>query len=475
MLQKQMLTTAIRDTGKAAGKSASTLRYCVGLLLIGCACSVAGIAQAQVATGPGGMPVAAQTPRAQGTTFDVTEGIGETDNVFQTPSDHQSQTLEMTGLDFGLVRTGSLLNADLQGNFSYVDYLQGAYDPQFFGRFDGLSSVSLLSDHLKWTLQDDYGDAQVDPFTPVTPGNLERINVVMTGPDFTVRPAANTTVQVGARYAYASYQVSPLDGYRTIESASITRDLSGASNVALLADFAQLRYSNTLVNTDYDRTRAYLQYSIAGARTQIQVQAGEAQANDSGGWIHTPIGEFKLTRTLSSLATLTFIASRQLTDTASSFGNLRGGAGGGIAVGTAATNSGDYLANSVSTGMSLGGLRTKVALTASWERDTYTVDATQNVTLGDLELRVSRTLSELITADVFGAVRQTRYFDQDFDETDYSIGAEATVTAGRTLSFAIRYLHDFRSTSGGGYGYAENEAMVRVIWQPLLRQSVRNQ
>src|SRR6202034_3357770 len=95
------------------------------------------------------------TGRSQSLTLGVSLGIGETDNVAQTPTDARAQTMQLTGIDFGWIRTGSALDANVIGDFNYLDYVQGAYPSQLLGRFDGLSSLSLLDDHLQWYLQDD--------------------------------------------------------------------------------------------------------------------------------------------------------------------------------------------------------------------------------------------------------------------------------------------------------------------------------
>src|SRR5580692_8216998 len=47
---------------------------------------------------PGGSPTETRTDALA---LGVTEGIGETDNVFLTPNDKQSQTLSNTEIDFG--------------------------------------------------------------------------------------------------------------------------------------------------------------------------------------------------------------------------------------------------------------------------------------------------------------------------------------------------------------------------------------
>jgi hypothetical protein len=109
-------------------------------------------------------------------TYGVDAGVAETDNVTLVPANKVTQTIGVTDLDFGYFQRSSRLDADAKGDFSYLDYLQGAYHNQVLGRFDGDATLALIQDRLTWALQEDYGQAALDPFTPVTPTNIESIN-----------------------------------------------------------------------------------------------------------------------------------------------------------------------------------------------------------------------------------------------------------------------------------------------------------
>src|SRR5579864_7227836 len=114
--------------------------------------------------------------------YGVDAGVGETDNV-NLSSDKTSQTLAVADVDFSLQEQRRLFDVNATGAFSYLDFLQGAYSPELIGRFDGLARFALIPERLIWVLQDDFGQAQIDPFASVTPTNRENINYLSTGPD----------------------------------------------------------------------------------------------------------------------------------------------------------------------------------------------------------------------------------------------------------------------------------------------------
>lgn len=399
--------------------------------------------------------------------FGATVGLGETDNVTDASTDRRSQTLSLAGIDFGWLRTGSALNANVVGNFDYLDYLEHAYSSELLARFDGVTSWSLFSGRLKWNLQDDFGEGQLDPYAPATPTNLEKINVVATGPDVTLRPLEDTIVQLGARYARTTYETSPFDGFRLSENVLFEQLLSANSNAAIGADVEQLRFDNTVVNSDYDRSRFYFRYDITGARTHITATVGEAQSNDGGSWVSTPLALFELSHQLSQQTVLDITGGRELTDVSDTFGNLRSGAAGGIPVAGTALSSGDYLRNYITANLQLTGRRTTVGLSANWERDTYTVDSAFDETFGNIQLHLDRQLSSRLTAGVFGMLTQSRYFEQNAEVNGRIIGTNVAWQATRTLSVQGRYAHDFQSTSPADFGFSTNTIFVTMTYRPI--------
>lgn len=414
------------------------------------------------------VPPSPSSARSQTFTLGLTAGMGETDNVAQTPSDRRSQTLALAGIDFGWIRTGSAFDANVVGNFDYLDYLQGAYGSELLGRFDGLTNLSLFDDHLKWYLQDDFGEGELNAFAPATPTNLEHVNFFMTGPEVTVHPLSDTEFQFGARYAVATYETSPLNGTRATENVLLQQSLSEGSNVALGAEMEELRFDNTVVNSNYDRSRFYLRYSISGARTQITTALGENQTDDGGGWVAAPMVQFDLTHHFTPQTQFILNAGHEFTDAADTFSDLRTGAAGGIVVAPVALTSEDYQRTYAGAGLQVNGLRTTIGATAYWERDTYAIDDVFNVTRGTLELRATRQVTRTVSGELFGALTQSRYFEQGGEINTRTIGADVTWRASRTLEVEGRYSHNFQSTSGaGGYGYTANTIFLTLTYRPL--------
>lgn len=421
----------------------------------------------ETATGLGPEP-------AELTRYGIAAGMGETDNVNLSSTNPKSQTLAAADLDFDLRRSGSHLDASALGNFTDLYYLQGAYSNQVLGRFDGLATAKLWSDRLKWMVGDDYGEAQTDPLAAITPVNLERVNVFSTGPELTLRPSYSTFIDLAARYSQVSYQRSPFDGHNLVGSAEFGRQLSPLSRLSLVVQAEELRFSNTTINTDYDRREAYGRYFIQGARTSIDAQLGATQANEvAARWKSSPLARLLLTRRVSPFSILTLAGGREYTDTGSSFGSLRSGAGGGIVVAPVSQSTGNYLRNYGSAGWQFLRLRTTLGLTGTWERDTYDLESALDVTRADIGLNLGRSFTPKLSGVVSGTADRNDYRIQGFTTTFGTLGAGLIYRPGRWFIVYARYDHTFGRNSGvsgtpllGRLAYDENRVFVMIGYRP---------
>ena len=432
--------------------------------------------------------------------YGVDAGLGETDNIGLAPKNGVSQTIAAVDVDFDVKHQSRRLDVDAKGDFSYLNYLQGAFDSQVVGRFDGVAHVALIPQRLTWVFQDDFGQAALDPFVPTTPANLENVNYFTTGPDLHLRVGGTGFVDLGARYARAQYATNPFNSNRYVGTVAAGLQLSARSSVSLNAAFERVLFENTVVNGDFDHTKAYARYEIEGARTSLSVELGatkitqDASAGtsiivlDPDGVPRTvtvtipqnaysttgPLARIALTRKLSTAASLTLSGGRELTDAGSSFGGIQGGAIGGVGAAPSFQTSSSYTSSFASVGWNYKRNRTSVGVSARWDRDVYPAQPQFDLRRGGVEFRVARKLSRALTAQVIGRYGKSDYFNAapatlqggspKFD--DALIGAAVVWRHGRALEVKLRAEHSSRNTTGADTGYRENRIFVMVGYRP---------
>jgi hypothetical protein len=462
---------AIRVMGRRMTRGPAYSRCCALVLLAACAgargaasVETAPSSPALLAGGEVNVPtLAPPTPTSQLT---LSAGVGETDNVYLTAPPTQSQTMGMLGLDFDLLRQGTVLDVDTKGDFEYFDYLQHAYGEELYGRFDGLASLQIVPDNFKWVAEDYFGQAQVDPFEPLTPLNVQYVNVFSTGPDFRVRLGDTGFAQMDLRYATTHYQTSPLSGDRELANLSVGDQLSPVSSVSLNVDEQRLRFDDTSVNTDYDRRESYARYQLTGARTGIELELGATQTNQTERWVSAPLAKLSLRRLVSRSLTLTLTLGHQLTDASDSFRNLKSGATGGIVISPAIGTTESYLSNYGSAELLFERDRTRFALSGRYERDTYAESTPLDLTDSAVEAFVQRLMTPIWTLQLQGSWRRFDYFNGGYAETNWPVGAALILTPGRHVDVKLSADHILHEVSGRGFDYTENRVLLVVEYRP---------
>jgi hypothetical protein len=409
-------------------------------------------------------------------TYGADLGVAESDNVTLVSTNKVSQTMAVADADFDYKKISRRLDVDAKGNFTYLDYLQGAYGSQLIGRFDGIAHLAIIPERVVWVLQEDFGQAALDPFTPVTPTNLENVNYISTGPDFALRFGANSYVNATARYARAQYATSPFNSNRLLGTLAWGLQLSGRSSISLNGDTERVMFANTVLNSDFDRSSGFARYEVHGARTDLSADLGATSIRQNGTSTSGGLARVELARKLSTAAKLTISIGRDLTDASTSFSNLQSGATGVVGTAPAAQTSNNYTSNYASAGWQYQRNRTTLSLSGRWEKDLYGGQPLLDYTRSGAEFRAERRLTRALTAEVLGRYYKTDYVHglgvsqigtPSFD--DESVAAALTWRHGRGLEVKLRCEHSSRMTTGI-YAYRENRAILTVGYRPSTRR-----
>lgn len=453
--------------------------------------------------GPTGLP----TGRTPLLSYGADVGLGETDNVFLSPTDKVSQTIATTDVDFVVNQPGRLLDVRAVGAFSDLAYLEGAYGNEFIGRFDGQVKYALVPERLIWVLRDDFAQATLDAFTPVTPNNLQDVNYVSTGPDLDLRLGGTGFLKATARYANAYYQTSPFDSNRFLATLAAGLQLSARSTVSLNGAGERVLFQNTTVNNDFDRYSVFARYEVQGARTSFALDLGGTRVEQKGdatgvttvtepgtptvtepstpitviaatGPPHDttttePLGRLELGRTLSPSMRLTFTAGRELTDASSSFTTQQAGSIGTVNYAPTPLTSDVYTSTYATGGWQYVRYRTTIDITGRWERDRYPGASEFDLTTESVRVGVKRRLTSAFSAEVIGQWYKTDYPNIALDpllgspESDTKlIGAVLAWRQGRWLQVSLRYDHSSYSVSQGADAYSENRVFLLVGYRP---------
>jgi hypothetical protein len=468
------------------------------LILLCLALSMSRAGWAQSTTDIWGNPVLSPAPIVQQPeyAYGVALGVGETDNVARTPTNKTSQTMAIANVDLNVNHESRLFDVNAAGNLSYVDYLQGAFSPELLGRFDGAANATLIPGHLTWTVRDDFGQTGVDPYTPVTPGNIEHINYFTTGPELKLRFGAVNFLDVNLRYGRADFQTSPYDNNRALGSIAVGRDVSAGGSISLDATSERVMFTNTDINGDFTLTSLYGRYEFQGARTGFVGELGASKVDQSAanlasgvpvtgalgapqilpqpGGSHTGgLLKLQVTRRLSASNSLNFSGGQVLTDPASSFSAQ----GVGAIVNSPTTpgylSSGVYRDTYATAGWLFQHNRTTIGLTGRWEKDVYFGLPTLDSVAPSAQLNLQRQMTRRLTWELWTNWNRIHYPNavlgqQITGSTEYDnigVGSSVNWRLGRAFELRLRAEHN-SYTANGNTGYRENRAFLTIGYRP---------
>jgi len=179
--------------------------------------------------------------------YGVDVGVGASDNIGLVASNPRSEIIGEAGLDFNVQRVNTRLNVNATGDFAFLDYLHHTYPNQTIGRFDGLASFGVIPERLVWVLQDDFGQAQLDPFAAVSPANLQNINYLQTGPDLTLHLSSAAFLMLSARDSQLEISINRRDGVSVPVRLSLATFTEGYATL-LVTDMRPMQWPSIAVD-----------------------------------------------------------------------------------------------------------------------------------------------------------------------------------------------------------------------------------
>jgi len=360
-------------------------------------------------------------------------GLGSTNNIDRAPSG-RDETIASVGLRFSMVEQRRLLDLDVVGDFSWLDYLDDTFDSELVGAATGRARMQLLEDRIHWSIEDSFGQTRRDLFTPPSTNNRENINYFATGPDLRFPLGRATDILLWGRYGRVDYEFTPADTTRFSAGTSLERRVANAARVSIDVGTEQIEPDSSTTQSSYERNAAFLRYAVEGSRTTIVLDAGFNEIrgggfDDSGAMLH-----LQFIRSIGSRSRWTLGLGRELTDAGSTLRPVAGQIPSlVVATGSLSQNVLPFERHYVETDWTISGRVTSLSIRGTWGDENYEQGGTldrQRVSLG---LSLTRQLSARLSGNV-GATYERNEFEDPFGENN-ALNAEAglTWTLGRRL------------------------------------------
>jgi hypothetical protein len=205
-------------------------------------------------------------------------GLVYTDNA-SFGANGSGDTLAELGLIGNAAQSSSLFDYHVDSDIALVKYLHGSYRTEPTGYFDGGMQLKLVPELFSWLARETYTQLQIDPYSPVTPDNLENVNYLTTGPRFMLHPTLRTAATLDLEYSYMdSASQSPLyvniTNHRYGADLKIERAFSSASSLYLKGKYEKVFFNDQVDNHNFSLGEGVLGYHLQDARTDVNLSGG---------------------------------------------------------------------------------------------------------------------------------------------------------------------------------------------------------
>jgi hypothetical protein len=393
-------------------------------------------------------------------TYEVEAGVGHSDNITRVTTDEVDETLATIGANVDWTESTRRLDADVLVDLDYVEYLDDTYEGEVVGTADANLIFGIVPERFTWQVQDSFGQAQSDPFSPVTPENSENVNYFTTGPDLLLNLGTQNSMRLFGRYSTTNYEVTDLDGERTGGGVSLIRELSGASRLSLNATLEESEFDNP-ASTGYETRSLFGSYDFTGGRTTLAAQVGYSwieldDGTESGG----ELIQLSVTREVSNSSSLVFEVGTQLSDSGSELRDISSGGGREQILAT----SDPYENRNVSLTWNFSRNRTGISLGAAYEDNEYEVQTDYDRARVSYHGSYSRQLRPTLTFRLVGSYSEDEYdlSGVKFDDTQAS--ASLTWNLSRHLGLRASLEHFSRGSTLPDGDVDERRAYLTLTW-----------
>lgn len=404
--------------------------------------------------------------------FDYSYLFGSThsDNVERSSTDPQEDTTLEVGLRLDYTREQGRFNAKVGVDLRYAHFLDDSFDDESYGGMDATLAYWFIPERFSWNVEQNFGQALIDPRDVENPDNRQTVNFFSTGPDVIVPLGERTDLSVSGRWSDAHFGDTPGSNQRIDGTIGLVRHINEVSTVSVNAFAERVDFEDDFSDGGYDRQSAFVGYRNRGSRTSLDARAGYTVLHDHGEEIDGPLFDVTVSRQLSQRSSLTLAAGTNLTDSAEAFRRDQGVLGLGSDTQNVVISSDPYQSDFASLTWTADGTRNTFSLVGSWRHEDHEVEVDLNRQYLGATVDYSRRMRPTLSLGVQGGYTKEQYDNSDVEFDEWFVGTSLDWQFSRVTS--VRFGYGYYEGSGdtllgeGTRDYTENRLTLFFTYSP---------
>ncbi len=403
-------------------------------------------------------------------------GIGNSDNITREPDTRLDTPLD-TAIDETFYNAGLTLlfeqqsarsDVDVRGSLFYVDYKDGTFDSETLPALDASAIFRITEQSFRWFILGNIGQQSIDPFEPVTPGNLENISYITTGPSVVIPVGSRFSINADAWYSDIRYEEQPQDNNRTGAQLAFVRQINPNRSFSLNVRGERTDFDESDFFPRIERYDAFLNFATEGSRNELNIDVGWNTTERSGIKTEEPLFNLEWQRQISSASNFALAAGTRILDAAD---NFRGNQGNSADIGDTQIQQPTpepFRENYARSSIEFSSARTSTTAGFGWSEEGYDQRPEFDRQVQRAMLNVTRRLGNSWEFRVFGEFNQFDYDVLQRQDDELRLGASLTWQQLRTLEIELRFERFDRDSTDMASIYTENRAYLGFRYIPSL-------
>ena len=412
----------------------------------------------------------AQGQRQTTYALDLNAGVDYSDNITRVLASGEEieETVGSLGLTLMLDHDGRRVTSNLAADLAWLHYFDDTFDDEVVGYFDGDLVIDIVPERIQWFFQESFGQIRTDPLSADTADNREYTNFFTTGPDFILGLGGPNFLRLSGRYSDNTYEDLSFDSRRYGGTVTLGRRMTDATVLSLNVNSERIEFDDQVLNTDFDRHAAYLNYSTQGARTGLNISLGYTELDMLGETSGGMLAQFDLTRRVSAASSLYLSAGTRFSDAGDVFRDAldrrtRTDSRSRESALTQATDDA-FEYRSIGGGYTFEKNRTTARFGVEWSDEQYERDVALDRSTMTWSVYLARELSRTLTVSLRGSYYEQEYDTLGYDDEEIEVRLGSFWQLGRRAGLTFSYDYFRREASNVISGSTENRIGMAFVY-----------
>lgn len=200
-------------------------------------------------------------------------GVYNSDNIERNVIDKTKDTVTVLRADLQVNDQSKTNNIDLLMNIENRTYKNDTYTDDTRGFIDLKSDWGIVDKTVTWTLNGFYGQTRIDPYTVITPNNLQNVGYFSTGPDASLYLTSADRLNFSAYYNQYYAEIANTDNTSGRYNVNYTRDINSYTSISLNTNYNDVDYDDP-ANLDFARFDYFINFTRTTAISDLRLNYG---------------------------------------------------------------------------------------------------------------------------------------------------------------------------------------------------------